>query len=214
MMELPVDEDPACSRVPPFRAFSLAAGESGCEFSCRPENENNSKFAQFYSKFGFSNVSEVLASFFLHKNFNLFLIRNSTRKAWKLKCVRSSRLHFYLLSGRLENAKESFFLFQNFTVLDAGCSFSFGIFKFVLEFSMMELPVDEDPACSRVPRFRDFSLAAGESGCEFSCRPENENNSKFAQFFSKSNFVEESLDFQMCQKFSPPSSSTKISICF
>ena len=78
---------------------------------------------------------------------------------------------------------------------------------------MMELPVDEDPACSRVPRFRDFPLAAGESGCEFSCRPENENNSKFAQFYSKSNFVEESLDFQMCQKFSP-SSSTKISICF
>ena len=168
----------------------------------------------------------------------------SLRKVWIFKCVRSSRLllppqNFHFVSNSKFDEKgleiemrpkfslaflstnwatskceRKFFLFQNFTVLDAGCSFSFRIFKFVLEFSMMELPVDEDPACSRVPRFRDFPLAAGESGCEFSCRPENENNSKFAQFYSKSNFVEESLDFQMCQKFSPPSSSTKLSLCF
>ena len=56
------------------------------------------------------------------------------------------------------------------------------------------LPADEDPACSRVDTedlffvFRDFPVAAEEPGCElsmiFSCRPENENNSKFAQYIA------------------------------
>ena len=149
-------------------------------------------------------MSEVLASFFLHKNFNLFLIRNSSRKAWKLKGVRSSRLHRLSTNWAISKCerKEISFLFQNSTLLEvlAGCELSM-IFSFFAIFSKSFwssgwwiLPADEDPAFSRVDTeelflvFRDFPLAAEESGCGlsmmFSCRPENENNSKFAQCFA------------------------------
>ena len=98
--------------------------------------------------------------------------------------------------------KKYFFLFQNFTLLEVltGCELSM-IFSFFAIFSKSFwssgwwiLPADEDPACSRGDTadlffvFRDFPVAAEESGCElsmiFSCRPENENNSKFAQYIA------------------------------